>query len=105
MPSFRVLPFGIGRGTCCPQSVDHAALGGNAKLAANWVMGELSGALNKDNLDIAVKLLERCHKSQIKDPRMMEKMVRTWLPSPPARVRFISAACIFIFPNTSASAA
>ncbi|MCM2312016.1 MAG: Asp-tRNA(Asn)/Glu-tRNA(Gln) amidotransferase subunit GatB, partial [Steroidobacteraceae bacterium] len=27
-------------------------LGGNAKLAANWVMGELSGALNKDNLDI-----------------------------------------------------
>jgi aspartyl-tRNA(Asn)/glutamyl-tRNA(Gln) amidotransferase subunit B len=28
-------------------------LGGNAKLAANWVMGELSGALNKDNLDVA----------------------------------------------------
>jgi aspartyl-tRNA(Asn)/glutamyl-tRNA(Gln) amidotransferase subunit B len=28
------------------------ALGGHAKLAANWVMGELSGALNKDNLEI-----------------------------------------------------
>jgi aspartyl-tRNA(Asn)/glutamyl-tRNA(Gln) amidotransferase subunit B len=28
-------------------------LGGNAKLVANWVMGELSGALNKDNLDVA----------------------------------------------------
>jgi len=28
------------------------ALGGNAKLAANWVMGELSGALNKEGLDV-----------------------------------------------------
>ena len=28
-------------------------LGGQPKLAANWVMGDLSGALNKDNLDIA----------------------------------------------------
>ncbi len=27
-------------------------LGGNAKLAANWVMGELSGALNKEGLDV-----------------------------------------------------
>jgi aspartyl-tRNA(Asn)/glutamyl-tRNA(Gln) amidotransferase subunit B len=27
-------------------------LGGNPKLAANWVMGDLSGALNKDNLDV-----------------------------------------------------
>ncbi len=27
-------------------------LGGSAKLAANWVMGELSGALNKENLDV-----------------------------------------------------
>jgi aspartyl-tRNA(Asn)/glutamyl-tRNA(Gln) amidotransferase subunit B len=27
-------------------------LGGQPKLAANWVMGDLSGALNKDNLDI-----------------------------------------------------
>jgi aspartyl-tRNA(Asn)/glutamyl-tRNA(Gln) amidotransferase subunit B len=27
-------------------------LGGNAKLAANWVMGELSGALNTENLDV-----------------------------------------------------
>jgi aspartyl-tRNA(Asn)/glutamyl-tRNA(Gln) amidotransferase subunit B len=26
----------------------------NAKLAANWVMGELSSALNRDNIDIAV---------------------------------------------------
>jgi aspartyl-tRNA(Asn)/glutamyl-tRNA(Gln) amidotransferase subunit B len=30
-----------------------ARLGGNPKLAANWVMGELSGALNKENLDVA----------------------------------------------------
>jgi aspartyl-tRNA(Asn)/glutamyl-tRNA(Gln) amidotransferase subunit B len=30
-----------------------ARLGGESKLAANWVMGELSGALNKDNLDVA----------------------------------------------------
>ena len=28
------------------------ALGGEPKLAANWVMGELAGALNRDNLDI-----------------------------------------------------
>jgi aspartyl-tRNA(Asn)/glutamyl-tRNA(Gln) amidotransferase subunit B len=27
-------------------------LGGQHKLAANWVMGELSGALNKDNLEV-----------------------------------------------------
>jgi len=30
-----------------------ARLGGQPKLTANWVMGELSGALNKDNLDVA----------------------------------------------------
>ena len=30
-----------------------AALGGEPKLAANWVMGELSGLLNRDNLDIS----------------------------------------------------
>jgi len=29
-----------------------SALGGEPKLAANWVMGELSGFLNRDNLDI-----------------------------------------------------
>jgi aspartyl-tRNA(Asn)/glutamyl-tRNA(Gln) amidotransferase subunit B len=29
-----------------------ARLGGQPKLAANWVMGELSGALNKENLDV-----------------------------------------------------
>jgi aspartyl-tRNA(Asn)/glutamyl-tRNA(Gln) amidotransferase subunit B len=28
------------------------SLGGNPKLAANWVMGELSGALNRDGLDV-----------------------------------------------------
>ena len=28
------------------------ALGGNEKLAANWVMGELSGALNKDGVEV-----------------------------------------------------
>ncbi len=33
------------------QTVKH--LNGNAKLAANWVLGELSAALNQDNLDIA----------------------------------------------------
>ena len=30
-----------------------ARLGSQPKLAANWVMGELSGALNRDNLDVA----------------------------------------------------
>jgi aspartyl-tRNA(Asn)/glutamyl-tRNA(Gln) amidotransferase subunit B len=30
-----------------------AKLGSQPKLAANWVMGELSGALNRDNLDVA----------------------------------------------------
>jgi aspartyl-tRNA(Asn)/glutamyl-tRNA(Gln) amidotransferase subunit B len=30
-----------------------AKLGGQPKLAANWVMGELSGALNRDNLEVA----------------------------------------------------
>ena len=30
-----------------------ASLGGQPKLAANWVMGELSGALNRDGLDVA----------------------------------------------------
>ena len=30
-----------------------AGLGGQPKLAANWVMGELSGALNRDGLDVA----------------------------------------------------
>ena len=29
------------------------AIGGEAKLAANWVMGELSGALNKDSRELA----------------------------------------------------
>jgi aspartyl-tRNA(Asn)/glutamyl-tRNA(Gln) amidotransferase subunit B len=29
-----------------------ARLGGQPKLAANWVMGDLSGALNKENLDV-----------------------------------------------------
>ena len=28
-------------------------LGGQRKLAANWVMGELSGALNKDGIEVA----------------------------------------------------
>ena len=28
-------------------------LGGQPKLAANWVMGDLSGALNRENLDVA----------------------------------------------------
>jgi aspartyl-tRNA(Asn)/glutamyl-tRNA(Gln) amidotransferase subunit B len=33
-------------------SAAHGATAAHAKLAANWVMGELSGALNRDNLDI-----------------------------------------------------
>jgi aspartyl-tRNA(Asn)/glutamyl-tRNA(Gln) amidotransferase subunit B len=32
-------------------------LGGDAKLAANWVMGELSGALNRAGMDIAGSLI------------------------------------------------
>jgi aspartyl-tRNA(Asn)/glutamyl-tRNA(Gln) amidotransferase subunit B len=35
-----------------PAAVDAAAFKANAKLAANWVMGDLSAALNKDNLEI-----------------------------------------------------
>jgi aspartyl-tRNA(Asn)/glutamyl-tRNA(Gln) amidotransferase subunit B len=33
--------------------VTRLGVGKQAKLAANWVMGELSGALNKDNLEVA----------------------------------------------------
>jgi aspartyl-tRNA(Asn)/glutamyl-tRNA(Gln) amidotransferase subunit B len=32
--------------------------GGKAKLAANWVMGELSGALNRDNLEIGASRVD-----------------------------------------------
>jgi aspartyl-tRNA(Asn)/glutamyl-tRNA(Gln) amidotransferase subunit B len=32
-------------------------LGGEPKLAANWVMGELSAALNRDNLDVTASRL------------------------------------------------
>ncbi|HEY6645188.1 Asp-tRNA(Asn)/Glu-tRNA(Gln) amidotransferase subunit GatB [Povalibacter sp.] len=36
-----------------------AALGaGNEKLAANWVMGELSGALNKDSIDVTASRID-----------------------------------------------
>ena len=35
-----------------PAAADAAAQKANAKLAANWVMGDLSAALNKDNLEI-----------------------------------------------------
>jgi aspartyl-tRNA(Asn)/glutamyl-tRNA(Gln) amidotransferase subunit B len=35
-----------------PATGDAAAFKANAKLAANWVMGDLSAALNKDNLEI-----------------------------------------------------
>jgi aspartyl-tRNA(Asn)/glutamyl-tRNA(Gln) amidotransferase subunit B len=34
------------------------ALGGEPKLAANWVMGELSGALNRDGLEITASRLD-----------------------------------------------
>jgi aspartyl-tRNA(Asn)/glutamyl-tRNA(Gln) amidotransferase subunit B len=33
-------------------------LGGNAKLAANWVMGDLSGALNKEGLDVTASRVD-----------------------------------------------
>ncbi len=36
-----------------PKAPDEAAARANAKLAANWVMGDLSAALNKENMDIA----------------------------------------------------
>ena len=35
-----------------------AALGGQAKLAANWVMGDLSGLLNRDGLDIGASKVD-----------------------------------------------
>jgi aspartyl-tRNA(Asn)/glutamyl-tRNA(Gln) amidotransferase subunit B len=35
-----------------------AKLNGHAKLAANWVMGELSGALNKDGLEISASRID-----------------------------------------------
>jgi len=35
-----------------------AALGGQAKLAANWVMGDLSGLLNRDGLDITASKVD-----------------------------------------------
>jgi len=34
---------------------------GHAKLAANWVMGELSSALNRDNVDIEHSRSTRCN--------------------------------------------
>jgi aspartyl-tRNA(Asn)/glutamyl-tRNA(Gln) amidotransferase subunit B len=41
-----------------------AGLGnGQAKLAANWVMGELSSALNRDNVDIAAARISPAHLS------------------------------------------
>jgi aspartyl-tRNA(Asn)/glutamyl-tRNA(Gln) amidotransferase subunit B len=45
-----------------------AALKGQEKLAANWVMGELSGALNKDGLEIA--------ESRIDAPRLAGLLAR-----------------------------
>jgi len=35
-----------------------ASLGGQAKLAANWVMGDLSGLLNRDGLDITASKVD-----------------------------------------------
>jgi aspartyl-tRNA(Asn)/glutamyl-tRNA(Gln) amidotransferase subunit B len=45
-----------------------AKLGGQAKLAANWVMGELSAALNKDGLEVT--------KSRIDPTRLAELLAR-----------------------------
>ena len=39
-------------------------LGGQPKLAANWVMGELSGALNKDGLEIGAEPGRRAARSR-----------------------------------------
>jgi aspartyl-tRNA(Asn)/glutamyl-tRNA(Gln) amidotransferase subunit B len=43
-------------------------LGGQQKLAANWVMGELSGALNKDGLEVA--------QSRIAGPALAQLLAR-----------------------------
>jgi aspartyl-tRNA(Asn)/glutamyl-tRNA(Gln) amidotransferase subunit B len=47
---------------------DHEKLADHAKLAANWVMGELSSALNRDNLDIAA--------SRVSPPQLSALLLR-----------------------------
>jgi aspartyl-tRNA(Asn)/glutamyl-tRNA(Gln) amidotransferase subunit B len=54
---FGLSPYDAGVLTASREMGDYyeavvAALKGHAKLAANWVMGELSGALNKDGVEI-----------------------------------------------------
>jgi aspartyl-tRNA(Asn)/glutamyl-tRNA(Gln) amidotransferase subunit B len=54
---FELSPYDAGVLTASPEMAAYyetvvARLGGQHKLAANWVMGELSGALNRDNLDV-----------------------------------------------------
>jgi aspartyl-tRNA(Asn)/glutamyl-tRNA(Gln) amidotransferase subunit B len=65
-----------------------ARLGGEPKLAANWVMGELSGALNKDNLEITQSrissealagLLTRIHDGTISGKIAKEVFEAMWL--------------------------
>jgi aspartyl-tRNA(Asn)/glutamyl-tRNA(Gln) amidotransferase subunit B len=61
---FGLSPYDAGVLTASREMGDYyeavvAALGGgNAKLAANWTMGELSAALNKDGLDISASRIE-----------------------------------------------
>lgn len=64
-----------------------AAFSGEAKLAANWVMGELSAALNRDGLDITASpvsagalagLLERIHDQTISGKIAKEVFEAMW---------------------------
>ena len=60
---FGLSPYDAGVLTASREMGDYyeavlAALGGNAKLAANWVMGELSAALNKDGLEITASRID-----------------------------------------------
>jgi aspartyl-tRNA(Asn)/glutamyl-tRNA(Gln) amidotransferase subunit B len=62
-------------------------LGGDAKTAANWVMGDLAGALNRDGLDIVdsrvsalqlAGLLKRVHDQTISGKMAKEVFEAMW---------------------------
>jgi aspartyl-tRNA(Asn)/glutamyl-tRNA(Gln) amidotransferase subunit B len=58
MSQFGLPAYDAGALTAARELADYfeatvAALGGEAKLVANWLMGDLSAALNKSDLDIA----------------------------------------------------
>jgi aspartyl-tRNA(Asn)/glutamyl-tRNA(Gln) amidotransferase subunit B len=55
---YELSPYDAGVLTASREMADYyetvvRGLGGQPKLAANWVMGDLSGALNKENLEVA----------------------------------------------------